>query len=261
MVDDNEEQEIEEEEIEPSDEEDVGEDIPVPEPSAVPAKETKQTIVDDPYEWDKCQITLTITYFPDDGDQQGRMVVFTGRTHMDAPVIHYFREGEVSNTEAMLGIIGEIQAELMATLEDRGQAYQKIKTKQAEEAAKRPAVTHISSSSRPVTPAFPQYPAELLTNNDALTEMNVSVVALKMLQELVRYEKRDYKMFKKSWKDQAVLELLVFQWIQIKDTDVVLTEKGKAVYDRAMAWKPTPKPKTEDPKPVVREAPKQASLF
>lgn len=258
-------EDISEEEVDSIEEDDgeVVESSDEPTSSSTPATPAPTAskaviVVDDPYEWDKCQITLTITYLPDDGNDQGRMVIFSGRTHMDTPVFHYFREGEVADGTAMLSVLGDIQQELMASLEARGIAHSKVKAKETADLESATAKAKVQASlSKPY--AQPQIPQELLNNQDAMNEMNTSSLALRMLQDLVRSGNRDFSTYRRTWKDQPVLELMAVGLLKVQEDKITVTDKGKAMYDQAMAWKPKVKAvQKENTKPPQAT---QASLF
>lgn len=227
---------IDEDEVEDVEAEDT-EDEPQPADPEPEKEPEKELIVDDPYDWFQCQIHVGVDWLPVDGHDLGRLVIVSGRTHMDVPIIRTAREGEMD----LLEIIGDIRHELEMSLEDRERAYQERKK---EEKAKPASRVPTRSTYTPPTPV-PDFHPDLFKDHDALVAMNTSEKALKMLRELVRYKERTYKEFKKSWKDQPVLELLVMNLIDVKDEKVTITEKGRAMYDVAMAWKPSAKPATE----------------
>lgn len=49
----------------------------------------------EPYEWERCTVRLSITFFPDDGNEGGRQVVLGCNTHNDPPLIEPVREAEL----------------------------------------------------------------------------------------------------------------------------------------------------------------------
>ena len=66
----------------------------------------------EPYEWEKCTVRLSITFFPDDGNEGGRQVVLGCNTHNDPPLIEPVRETE-------LGMLPSIVTDLLARLKQR----------------------------------------------------------------------------------------------------------------------------------------------
>ncbi len=75
----------------------------------VNSKQANQT---EPYEWAKCTVRLSITFFPDDGNDGGRKVVLGCNTHSDPPLIEPVREAE-------LGTLPPIIANLLESLKQR----------------------------------------------------------------------------------------------------------------------------------------------
>lgn len=67
----------------------------VGQPEASPAAAASQSetelpprgIADDPYKFDECVISISITLLPSDGDPHGRPVVLGIRNHLDAPIV------------------------------------------------------------------------------------------------------------------------------------------------------------------------------
>ena len=66
----------------------------------------------EPYEWEKCTVRLSITFFPDDSDEGGRQVVLGCNTHNDPPLIEPVREAE-------LGTLPPIVVSLLERLKER----------------------------------------------------------------------------------------------------------------------------------------------
>ena len=66
----------------------------------------------EPYEWEKCTVRLSFTFFPDDGNEGGRQVVLGCNTHNDPPLIEPVRETE-------LGMLPSIVTDLLARLKQR----------------------------------------------------------------------------------------------------------------------------------------------
>lgn len=66
----------------------------------------------EPYEWEKCTVRLSITFFPNDGNESGRQVVLGCNTHNDPPLIESVRETE-------LGTLPPIVVSLLERLKER----------------------------------------------------------------------------------------------------------------------------------------------
>ena len=66
----------------------------------------------EPYEWERCTVRLSITFFPDDGNEGGRQVVLGCNTHNDPPLIEPVREAE-------LGTLPPIVVNLLERLKER----------------------------------------------------------------------------------------------------------------------------------------------
>ena len=73
---------------------------------------SEQPSQSEPYEWEKCRVRLSITFFPDDGNEGGRPVVLGCNTHNDPPLIEQVRETE-------LGTLPTIVANLLERLKQR----------------------------------------------------------------------------------------------------------------------------------------------
>jgi hypothetical protein len=85
---------------------------PAATPAAPPPPPEPKVIIDEPYEWEKCQITVTVTWMPADGNEEGRMVIIGGRTHQDAPVMRTFREGHLLLAPAIHQLLDELKVQL-----------------------------------------------------------------------------------------------------------------------------------------------------
>lgn len=66
----------------------------------------------EPYEWERCTVRLSITFFPDDSNEGGRQVVLGCNTHNDPPLIEPVREAE-------LGTLPPIVVSLLERLKER----------------------------------------------------------------------------------------------------------------------------------------------
>ena len=73
---------------------------------------SEQSNQSEPYEWEKCTVRVSITFFPDDGNEGGRQVVLGCNTHNDPPLIEMVREAE-------LGTLPPIVVSLLERLKER----------------------------------------------------------------------------------------------------------------------------------------------
>lgn len=85
----------------------------------------------EPYEWEKCTVRLSLTFFPDDGHESGRQVVLGCNTHNDPPLIEPVREAD-------LGTLPTIVTDLLVRLKERLPQHAELAEakRQAEIAAK-----------------------------------------------------------------------------------------------------------------------------
>jgi hypothetical protein len=65
-----------------------------------------------PYDWEKCAVRLSITFLPGDGDEGGRQIIIGCNTHRDPPLIETIRE-------AGLGSLPPVIAGLLEGLKRR----------------------------------------------------------------------------------------------------------------------------------------------
>lgn len=109
---------------------------------ATPPEQKKEIIVDDPYIWEKCQVTVSLTFLPSDGHEQGRVVILGGRTHDDPPIIKTFRAMDVMDADSLFAQVLTIMEELQASLPGRAvQAAKRKEEKLAKAAASHTPVT------------------------------------------------------------------------------------------------------------------------
>jgi hypothetical protein len=55
-----------------------------------------------PYDWDKCTVRLSITFLPGDGDEGGRQIIIGCNTHRDPPLIETVREAGLGSLPPMI---------------------------------------------------------------------------------------------------------------------------------------------------------------
>ncbi len=139
---------------------------------------SEQPSQSEPYEWEKCTVRLSITFFPDDGNEGGRPVVLGCNTHNDPPLIEPVRETELGTLPTIVANLlerlkqrlpqqAEIaearrQAEIAAAEKAR---LQRQKTEEKIKAAQRKYQTKNNGKPQPTRPA-----AEELARTDAVTE-------------------------------------------------------------------------------------------
>src|SRR5437588_4142121 len=100
---------------------------------ARPAPVTRSRFTDEPYEFERCTITLTLQFWPDDGHAQGRRVLVSARNHLDAPLVCLAREHELG---ALPIVVKDVLDQLRSEMPERGHAHAEVETKRrADEAA------------------------------------------------------------------------------------------------------------------------------
>lgn len=102
-------------------------------------------VVDDPYDFEKCQITICIALLPSDGDPRGRDVIVAAYNHDDEPLIQNCREADLGPFPK---IITDMLDELKKMLPERAAAYVEEKRKETEEKEKRKTVSAKSKKPR-----------------------------------------------------------------------------------------------------------------
>jgi hypothetical protein len=121
-------------------------------------------IEDDPYDRQSCQITVSFSFLPGDGNPKGRNVVITAHSHNDAPIITMKRAGDIEDygteIQTMMNQVFDGFEENKAKHETRKQKREKEEKEAAERAAKmkttKPATATLA---KPATPAAPAKPA------------------------------------------------------------------------------------------------------
>ncbi|MBL8190659.1 MAG: hypothetical protein JNK38_21750 [Acidobacteria bacterium] len=74
---------------------------------------SEQSNQSEPYEWEKCTVRLSITFFPDDGNEGGRQVVLGCNTHNDPPLIEPVREAELGTLPPIItGLLERLKQQL-----------------------------------------------------------------------------------------------------------------------------------------------------
>jgi hypothetical protein len=102
-------------------------------------------VLDDPYDFEQCQVTAAITWLPADGDPRGRPVLAGVRTHLDAPILRVYREANLP-LAALPAILESLLAELRQQLPER----QADRRKREAEAQRKP-----KAAARKAAPAAP----------------------------------------------------------------------------------------------------------
>jgi hypothetical protein len=83
----------------------------------------------EPYDWDRCTISLSVTLLPRDGNPRGRATLIGARTHEDAPIIACVRSPDIP---ALSGPLVELLDQLKGQLPAR-RAAAEGRRRQAEE--------------------------------------------------------------------------------------------------------------------------------
>jgi hypothetical protein len=83
----------------------------------------------EPYDWERCTISLSVTLLPRDGDPRGRATLIGARTHDDTPIIACVRSPDIP---ALSGPLVELLDQLKGQLPARRAAAEERK-RQAEE--------------------------------------------------------------------------------------------------------------------------------
>jgi hypothetical protein len=83
----------------------------------------------EPYDWDRCTISLSVTLLPRDADPRGRATLIGARTHEDAPIIACVRSPDIP---ALSGPLVELLDQLKGQLPARRAAAEE-RRRQAEE--------------------------------------------------------------------------------------------------------------------------------
>lgn len=84
-------------------------------PAAIPvAAKPANPLLDDPYEFDQCTITVQMTMLPDDGHQDGREVMVGVRNHADQFIMGIFRLGELPMPDGINSLLDQLREQLPA---------------------------------------------------------------------------------------------------------------------------------------------------
>ena len=89
----------------------------------------------EPYEFERCTLTVVLQFWPQDDNLHGRMVVVSARNHQDKPLLRLAREHELG---ALPPVVCALLEQLRAELPERQQAHAE---REAIEANKRTAPT------------------------------------------------------------------------------------------------------------------------
>jgi hypothetical protein len=90
----------------------------------------------EPYEFDRCTLTISLQLLPTDGDPGGRRVLIGVRNHLDQPIIQAVRESELG---PLPSVISELLEQLKADLPSRQAAFEQAQAKRQAEAQARQA--------------------------------------------------------------------------------------------------------------------------
>ena len=120
------------------------------------AKDKFKPLHDDPYDYDACNITASITWLPDDGEPGGRQMVMFVQNHQDKPIYHFCRENELP-FEQIIDKMAEMLEQLKAELPER-----KVEMLKRKSGKKKKTSVSSTSTGTAVTSA----PMELIKNGN-----------------------------------------------------------------------------------------------
>lgn len=69
-------------------------------------------IVDLPYDFDQCTISISIVLLPDDEGEGGRPVVMTVQNHRDAPIVMYVRHDKLRLPDEIITALDTLKEDL-----------------------------------------------------------------------------------------------------------------------------------------------------
>jgi hypothetical protein len=116
-------------------------------------------VEEDPYEFDKCLITVAMALMPDDGSPDGRKVMLGVRNHQDEPILATCR---LSDLIPLPDPIQKLLEQLKEQLPARSEKATERKTKAAE--AKKKLISKPKAKTAPVTPKKAEKPKATTMN-------------------------------------------------------------------------------------------------
>ena len=149
---------------EPEDTGEVAENEETPGAETVPADEQStekkpeapkqvNVVEEDPYDFDKCLITVAMALLPDDGSPDGRKVMLGVRNHQDEPILATCR---LSDLMPLPDPVQQLLEQLKEQLPARSEKAVAKKTKAKEDEEKRKAYNSKGKATQKTPPAKPK---------------------------------------------------------------------------------------------------------
>jgi|GEM_PF-2108397 len=135
-----------------------------PSTTPVPAAQKQVNVVEeDPYEFDKCLITIAMAWMPDDGNPDGRMVMLGVRNHQDEPILVTVRLSDLMPLpDPIQQLIDRLKEQLPAR--SAKAAEKKAKTKEEEEKRKAARSKSTGKSNKAAAPKKAEKPKPTTMN-------------------------------------------------------------------------------------------------
>jgi hypothetical protein len=109
----------------------------------------------EPYTFEQCTITLTLQFWPEDSDPQGRLVLVSARNHRDSPLISLARVTELGPLPPQAA---ELLERLRAELPERERAHAEREAERKQAAVKTPPASRKGKPVSKPPAAAPQPP-------------------------------------------------------------------------------------------------------
>ena len=129
----------------------VAKDELAPQQQTQPAK---RPFTKEPYTYDQCTITLTLQFWPNEGESEDRRVLVSVRNHWDIPLLTVVRAGELGQLPP---VVGELLERLRAELPERERAHAEREAKRTPAASPPPTPRKGKAATKPTATA-PQPP-------------------------------------------------------------------------------------------------------
>jgi hypothetical protein len=116
-----------------------------------------------PYDWEKCNVRLSITFLPGNGDEGGRQIIVGCNTHRDPPLIETVREAGLGSMPPVIaGLLEDLKrrlpqraemAESRRRAEEAAAERLKLQQQQAKEKIQAPRKRTLTKNDRRRTPS------------------------------------------------------------------------------------------------------------
>lgn len=139
-------------------------DNTIPSTTPVPATQKQVNVVEeDPYEFDKCLITIAMALMPDDGNPDGRMVMLGVRNHQDEPILATVRLSDLMPLpDPIQQLIDQLKEQLPAR--SAKAAEKRAKAKEEEEKRKAARSKSTGKSTKAAAPKKAEKPKPTTMN-------------------------------------------------------------------------------------------------